>query len=200
MAKLVTLKVGEGNWEQGFSIILQIAEEGKPTYTEVSGRLPGALDIPQNYDQWQLSYRHLPVVVRLTAPATQITNVSTTADCRQTLQTLQDSLNRWLNSESFRPPRERLLENLNRSEPIRFIIQTKDGYLRRLPWNLIEFFDHYPNAEVAIGSPIFQRVVSPPPLAESLEFWRFWAIAKGLTSQPIASSWRICRGLRRFSW
>jgi hypothetical protein len=180
MAKLVTVKLGEGNWEQGFPVILQIAEEGSPPSIEVTGRLPSAPEIPQNYDQWQSSYRHLPVVVRLTAPATQITNVSTTADCRQTLQTLQDSLKRWLNSESFRPVRERLLENLNRSEPIRFIIQAGDGYLRRLPWNLIEFFDHYPKSEVAIAAPVFEKIVSPPSPTKRLRILAILGNSEGI--------------------
>ncbi|UGS08561.1 MULTISPECIES: CHAT domain-containing protein, partial [Microcystis] len=180
MAKLVTVKLGEGNWEQGFPVILQIAEEGSPPSIEVTGKLPSAPEIPQNYDQWQSSYRHLPVVVRLTAPATQITNVSTTADCRQTLQTLQDSLKRWLNSESFRPVRERLLENLNRSEPIRFIIQAGDGYLRRLPWNLIEFFDHYPKLEVAIAAPVFEKIVSPPPPTKRLRILAILGNSEGI--------------------
>ncbi|NCQ84242.1 MAG: CHAT domain-containing protein [Microcystis aeruginosa W13-18] len=180
MAKLVTVKLGEGNWEQGFPVILQIAEEGSPPSIEVTGKLPSAPEIPQNYDQWQSSYRHLPVVVRLTAPATQITNVSTTADCRQTLQTLQDSLKRWLNSESFRPVRERLLENLNRSEPIRFIIQAGDGYLRRLPWNLIEFFDHYPKSEVAIAAPVFEKIVSPPSPTKRLRILAILGHSEGI--------------------
>lgn len=180
MVKLVTVKLGEGNWEQGFPVILQIAEEGSPPSIEVTGRLPSAPEIPQNYDQWQSSYRHLPVVVRLTAPATQITNVSTTADCRQTLQTLQDSLKSWLNSESFRPVRERLLENLNRSEPIRFIIQAGDGYLRRLPWNLIEFFDHYPKLEVAIAAPVFEKIVSPPSPTKRLRILAILGNSEGI--------------------
>jgi len=180
MAKLVTVKLGEGNWEQGFPVILQIAEEGSPPSIEVTGKLPSAPEIPQNYDQWQSSYRHLPVVVRLTAPATQITNVSTTADCRQTLQTLQDSLKRWLNSESFRPVRERLLENLNRSEPIRFIIQAGDGYLRRLPWNLIEFFDHYPKLEVAIAASFFEKIVSPPSPTKRLRILAILGNSEGI--------------------
>ncbi|NCR74921.1 MAG: CHAT domain-containing protein [Microcystis aeruginosa K13-06] len=180
MVKLVTVKLGEGNWEQGFPVILQIAEEGSPPSIEVTGKLPSAPEIPQNYDQWQSSYRHLPVVVRLTAPATQITNVSTTADCRQTLQTLQDSLKRWLNSESFRPVRERLLENLNRSEPIRFIIQAGDGYLRRLPWNLIEFFDHYPKLEVAIAASFFEKIVSPPSPTKRLRILAILGNSEGI--------------------
>lgn len=32
MVKLVTVKLGDGNWEQGFSVILQIAEEGSPPF------------------------------------------------------------------------------------------------------------------------------------------------------------------------
>ncbi|NET56715.1 MAG: CHAT domain-containing protein [Symploca sp. SIO2E6] len=159
MTKLVTIKLGEGSWKQGFPVILQIAEEGSFPYLEIPGRLPSAPEIPQYYDQWQSSYRHLPTILRLTAPAAQITNVSTTADCRQTLENLRDSLNRWLHSESFRPLRDRLLQNLSRSESIRFIIQARDSYVQRLPWHLTELFEEYTESEVAIGALLFEPIV-----------------------------------------
>jgi hypothetical protein len=164
MGKLVVIKMGEGDWDKGFPVILQIGEERKQPSVEITGRLPGVPEIPQYYEEWQSLYRHLPVVARLVAPAIQVTNVAIPKDCHQKVQVLRNNLNHWLDSETFRPLKEQLLENLDRSESIRVIIQTRDWYMQRLPWHLLDFFDHFPKAEVAISAPVYEKV--PEPVAK----------------------------------
>lgn len=181
MTKLVLIKLGDGNWERGFSATLQIAREGEPPSLEITGRLPADPEIPQNYDEWQWKYRHLPVILRLTAPATQITNVSNAAACRQALQNLRENLNHWLNSESFRPLKEGLLEKLHPSEPIRFIIQGEDRYLRRLPWHLWDFFDRYSQAELAISPTTYQESApSPVPAQQQVRILAILGSSEGI--------------------
>ncbi len=161
MAKLVILKIGDRNFEQEFPVILQVGEDGVPPSTEVTGKLPPNSEIVEYYEQWRLIYRRLVVGRRLEKVNNQITSSSELIEliesCKNAAKILSSSLQDWLNSETFRPIKDRLQQNLNRSEPIRFIIQTSDLHLRRLPWHLWEFFDWYSHAEVALSSPDYEN-------------------------------------------
>ncbi|OCR02030.1 hypothetical protein BCD67_07590 [Oscillatoriales cyanobacterium USR001] len=161
MAKLVILKIGDGNFKQGFPVILQVGEDGVPPSTEVTGKLPPNSEIVEYYEQWRLIYRRLVVGRRLEKVNNQITSSSELIElienCRNAAQSLSSSLQNWLNSETFRPIKEQLLEKLHPSEPIRFIIQTSDLDLRRLPWHLWKFFARYSYAEVALSSPDYEN-------------------------------------------
>ena len=160
--KLVIIKVGKGDLRQGFPVTLQIGAENTLPFAEITGDLSPAPDILEQYNQWRSAYRKsLLACLRIKVPASQVTNFSTTEfieECNQSAESLRNSLNVWLNSESFRPVKERLLEKLNPSESIRVILQTENLQLRRLPWNLWEFFDRYPKAEFALSFPVYERV------------------------------------------
>jgi hypothetical protein len=155
VGKLVVLKLGDGSFEQGFSVTLQIGDESARPSTEVTGILPANVEILQTYQQWQLAYRQLGLRSRLSAPSGQVTNVSMREDCNQAAQLLRDSLNRWLTTEPFRVIREKLLEKLSPSNEIRMVLQTKDLQLQRLPWHLWDFFERYPKAEAAFSAPVY---------------------------------------------
>ncbi len=162
MGRTVVFKIVEGNFQQGFRIILQISKDGESFPTEFLGQLSENADIPRYYEAWQSSYRQLPISRRLDAPKTQVINASEIIDqCREAAQALEKSLNAWLDSEVFRPLKEQLLEKLNRSEPIRVFIQTQDSLLRRLPWHLWNFFDRYEKAEVVLSTPTFDPTYNP---------------------------------------
>jgi hypothetical protein len=156
VGKLVVLKLGDGSFEQGFSVTLQIGDESARPSTEVAGILPANVEILQAYQQWQLAYRQLGMRSRLSALSGQVTNVSTREDCNRAAQILRDSLNRWLTTEPFRVIREKLLEKLSPSNEIRMVLQTKDLQLQRLPWHLWDFFERYPKAEAALSAPIYE--------------------------------------------
>ena len=153
--KVVVINLGEGNWERGFPVMLQIGEEGDRTFMQFKGRLPGAGDIPQHYETWQFAYRRLPEILRLDIPNKQVSNVSKPENCHRAARVLQNSLNIWLNSELFRPIKDRLQQTLNPSERIRVIIQTEDFYGKRLPWHLWDLFERYPKAEVSLSALAF---------------------------------------------
>ncbi|MEW6498577.1 MAG: CHASE2 domain-containing protein, partial [Cyanobacteriota bacterium] len=158
MGKLVVLKLGEGSFKQGFAVTLQIGDDEHHPCLETIGKLPPIPEIPQYYTAWATNYRRLGLRSRLEASVAQVTNVSKVESCCNAAQFLRDRLNDWLASEPFRPIREKLLEQLSPSDEIRLIVQTENIWLRRLPWHLWEFCDRYPKAEIAIGSPIFERV------------------------------------------
>lgn len=155
MSKLIIIKLGEGSFESGFSVTLQMGEEAKRPNLEIIGKLPASVEIPQYYHSWATSYRQLGLRSRLEASSAQITNVSKLETCDKCAQELRNSLNRWLASESFRPIREKLLERLMPAEPIRIIIQTENTILRRLPWHLWDLCDRYSQAEIALSAPIY---------------------------------------------
>ncbi|MEG3844009.1 CHAT domain-containing protein [Microcoleus sp. herbarium14] len=158
MSKLVILKIGAGELEQGFPVTLQISEDGYFPLTEIRGRLPPAPEIYQHYSSWQLAYNTLRLGIRrLERRFAEVTNFSM-VDIKEKAQILSLSLNMWLNSELFRPIKEQLLVNLAPSDEFRFIIQTGDTRLRQLPWHLWNFFELYNKAEVAFSANQYRRV------------------------------------------
>ncbi|HEY9822376.1 MAG TPA: CHASE2 domain-containing protein [Candidatus Sericytochromatia bacterium] len=158
MGKLVVLKLGEGSFEQGFPVTLQIGEEGKHPSLEITGKLPSTPEIPQFYTGWATSYRCLGLRSRLEASKAQVTNVSKLENCYNAARILGDRLNAWLHSDSFRLIREKLLEQLMPSEEIRLIIQTENSLLRRLPWHLWDLCDRYPKVEIALSAPVYEQI------------------------------------------
>ena len=166
MGKLVVLIVGEGSFEQGFPVTLRLGEEGKNPSMEITGRLAPSLEIPQYYSGWATSYRHLGLPSRLEPVAAQVTNVSKLESCSKAAQNLRDRFNTWLDSELFRPIREKLLEQLMPCNEIRLIIQTENLWLRRLPWHLWDLCARYPKMEIALSATVYERIeqlVPPHP-------------------------------------
>ncbi len=173
MAKWVFFKLGDGDFEQGFPVTLQIWDDGDlvarylPTTArpgvEITGKLPPAPDILQHYTCWQSAYRGLGLNPRLEAEAAQVTNVSVTDDCYNAAQKLLNNMNAWLKAESFRSIREKLLEKFMPSDEVRVILQVEDIRLQRLPWHLWDWFELYPKAEIALGASTYERVVQPSP-------------------------------------
>lgn len=177
MTKLVVFKLGDGDFELGFPVTLQIGEDGDPAFgraalsrysqsVETTGWLPPAPEIPQNYHRWQAAYRGLGQHSRLEAIANQVTNIAIVEDCSSAAQMLRDSLNVWLRSESFRSVRETLLEQLMKSEEVRILLQTQDMQLQRLPWHLCDLFERYHKAEIALSSPVYEAGLPSSPNAK----------------------------------
>lgn len=164
--KIVFLKF-QGDLNTGFTVILQIALEGANPFVESTAKLSPAPDLILLYSQWQSAYyRSLQASVRLDIPDTQITNFSRhnfLQECDELAQRLKVYLNNWLdNCETFRPVKEKLLEQLTPSDLIRVIFQTEDRYLRRLPFQLWNFFDSYYHAEFSLSTSAYNRIESPP--------------------------------------
>lgn len=165
MGKLVIFEIGEGSFERGFPVKARIGEEGQLHSAEISGRLPPAPVIPQKYYEWQSTYRNLPSNWLISVPETQITNVSTLEACHDAAQQFQGIFNEWLNQPSARQLERRLLQKVGEWEDVRFILQTQDSLLRRIPWHLWEvFYDSHPQPEIIISSeyePSKNQLTSP---------------------------------------
>uniref|UniRef100_B8HUE7 Extracellular ligand-binding receptor n=1 Tax=Cyanothece sp. (strain PCC 7425 / ATCC 29141) TaxID=395961 RepID=B8HUE7_CYAP4 len=152
MSKWVVFKFGEGSFEQGFAVTLQIGEAGQIPFLQVAGRLPPAPDIPIIYAQWQTNYRSLGGRSRIQFPDAQTTHVSYREKCQQAAQTLEKSLNQWLRSEEFQPIRESVIEHLNRNDALQLFLQIPELSLQRLPWHLCELFERFTNTEIILST------------------------------------------------
>jgi CHASE2 domain-containing sensor protein len=167
MSKLVTLKINRSSGGDGYAVTLRIEDQLitpqgvlLQPQIESDGKLPPAPEMLQDYSQWQQSYRHLDLRYRLEAiegQVTQISRVDLITACEQTACRFQQSFDRWLNSDSFRRIRETLLGNVSHTEAARFILQTEDTTLQRLPWQLGDIFEKYPQAEVMLASPTYSK-------------------------------------------
>ncbi|MEY3866936.1 MAG: hypothetical protein RLZZ338_827, partial [Cyanobacteriota bacterium] len=172
MGKLVVIKIGKGSFDQGFPVTLYIGEEGAPFPASLDGNLPDEPQLPLLYDEWKLEYYEfiygrqtkLPTLkekkegkIQKSSPQDFIDGVNTSA--LKLIKTLND----WLNSETFRPIKERLLQQLQSDDTVQMIIQTEEPTLRRLPWCQWDWFEDYTKAEVAISLPNNER---PPQLVQ----------------------------------
>ena len=153
MSKLVILKLGQGSLDRGFPVNMQMSKDGSHLKTGLDGSLPAAPELRQRLQKWRNTYRS-GTRGRLEA-VKGVTNSSDYSDIDQPFTT---SINDWINSQSFREIREKLLQQLSRDDEVRVIVQTEDSDLRRLPWHLWKFFDDYPKAEFALSAPTFGEI------------------------------------------
>lgn len=160
MYKRVILKVGEGTFQKGFPVSLQIGIENLIPEIEIFGSLPPAVELQSCYKRWQISYHRLGLPYRLEAKKGFITNVSKLDDCHDLASQLQKLMNLWLADASFREIREKLLEQLHPADIIRLVLQTHCKEVERLPWHLWDFFDRYPKAELALGASSYELLAS----------------------------------------
>ncbi len=183
MGKLVILKLGEGNFEQGFPVTLQIGDENARPAVEVTGELPPDPEIKHYYYRWQSIYLNLKLPARPIGLPKKQAQTPTLEECQQVAEELKVRFNTWLQSESFRPIREKWLEKLMPSENVRVILQTKDLRLQKLPWHLWEILEHYPNTEIALSAPAYEEVTHLPPGAGMVKILAILGNSQGIDTQ-----------------
>ena len=151
MSKLVVLKLGKGNWQEGFSNVnIQVSEPNYPMSLQLNGSLPPDPKLWDDYQQWRSLYEALSENIRLrrhrnsmssmmefdTEEVTHISDGEFLYLCEQ----LETQLNQWLSTESFSRIERQLRSHVNVSDEIRLIIETENEELRRFPWHLWHFF------------------------------------------------------------
>ncbi len=182
MGKLVLLKLGEGSLEQGFPVTLQLGEEGRRPVVETRGRLSAASDLHQAHQQWAIAYRNLSQRLRLETEAIQVSDARR-EDCHQAARVLAERLNHWLYADSFRPIREKLLEQLMPSDQVRVILQTENPEVRRLPWHLWDFCDRYPKTEIALGAAVYEQTAAERPVKSGVSMLAILGDSTGIDTQ-----------------
>ncbi len=144
---IVTLKIREGSFTTGFPVTLLIAQEGLPPELEINSELPPTPNIPKQYSLWQAYYLLF------------LANYSYAENCEHASSQLLKSLNDWLDADAFRILKEKFLAKLNPFDEIRILIQTENIQLQCLPWHLVNWFQLYTKAEIAISHPNYEKEV-----------------------------------------
>ncbi|MDF5706626.1 MAG: CHASE2 domain-containing protein [Nostoc sp. S4] len=181
MSKLVILNLGKGNLHSGFSFVsVQLfyeksveerLEEGNSQWNQLQGNLPASPTLVDLYRRWQLLYeliyesRYINLGLRQSQPSDEdikihdadVTHFSD-VDFYEVCHELQKQIDIWLDAEEFRHIERQLRMQLSSDDEIRFIIQTEDILLRKLPWHLWCFFNDYPKAEVGLSSIEFETI------------------------------------------
>jgi CHASE2 domain-containing sensor protein len=165
MSKLVVINLGSGNLQSGCpNVTAQISQAVSDRYpTKFTGGLPPAPEIDQLYRHWQLLYcefyreRSALPTRAITIEPGGVTHFSE-LEFSDISQRLKLQLNGWLNSESFLPIDRKLSREIHPSDEVRVIIETNDDSLRRLPWHLWNFFEDYPQAEIALSVQEYERI------------------------------------------
>lgn len=161
MEKLVFLKLEIGNFNQGFKVTLDIAQEGNfPHIIGVSGSLRQAPEVAESYRDWQAKYCRLESGYRRkrlyfteenSSDEESREPESSVQDCYEAAEKLKINFQNWLKCEEFRLIEEELFTDLSKSDEIRVILQTENELLRKLPWEVWNFFQRFPNAELGIS-------------------------------------------------
>jgi WD40 repeat protein len=170
MTKLVTLEMGDGDFESGFQVTVRIGEEGEYPSVVFSGRLPAKAtqtpSILDYYQCWLNRYKELDKRLRgVPIRANAGDNVQLTMQSQDSATAFKAAFKNWLASsdKDFQSMREKLCQELgDKSTEIRVIIQTKDTVLKKLPWHEWDLFaNQYTNAEIAVGATEFEKTILP---------------------------------------
>lgn len=162
MSKLVVLSLGQGDLESGFPTVTAILSQHDDARTmKFAGSLPPAPEIEQIYTRWRVLYEALTQSLgqsfRIEIIPEEVVQVSA-LEFSDLCQQLQIQIDKWLNTEEFRRIDRQLRREFNPSDEIRFLIETNNIKLRRIPWHLWNFFDDYPKAEVGLSNREFRSV------------------------------------------
>ncbi len=166
MSRFVTLNLAQGDWRQGFSlVIVQLWETGGSIPMRSTGSLPPAPELFELHRKWRLFYEALCSRLgwrqKHVSPSIEIepdgVNHVSPEKFRVLCQELKEALNQWLKADQFRSIDQMLRTYLSPGEDIRIMIETEDALLRRFPWRLWEFFEDYPRAELAIAAQTYSR-------------------------------------------
>jgi CHASE2 domain-containing sensor protein len=169
MTKLVVLNLGKGDFRQGFSTVtVQLWENSDRIPIQILACLPPSSEIPELYRRWQLLYcllneallRGRSVTVdeesEVEIEEEDITNISL-MEFDHLCDELKSKINLWLKSPSFIHIEQKLRTKLAPSDEIRFIIETENDQVRRIPWHLWNFFEDYQHAVACLGSSEFEN-------------------------------------------
>lgn len=154
----VVLKINDGNFTEGFTLYLQILEDGAIIREDYSlPPIPPAPNIPELYCAWQNLSRQNSR--QLQAVTGQLTHISLTT-CQDTASKLEAYCREWFNHIAFNSVRDRILANVppqiisTSKQSLPIIIESNRNQpeidiIRRLPWHLWDLFNKLTYAEFA---------------------------------------------------
>ncbi|MFN7865014.1 MAG: ABC transporter substrate-binding protein, partial [bacterium] len=157
MSRVVILKIGDGSFETGFSVTLEIRDNHLLIAPFAEGKLVPNLDIAAALQNYRRAYYHWvesQPSLGITVPHSMITHAAV-GDPRDNLKkatkTLKDSLNEWLNSSSLSSIQNQILFHTGTQSEVRFFIQTTHFDLQQIPWECWNFLHKwFPDVEIAL--------------------------------------------------
>ncbi|MBZ8179753.1 CHAT domain-containing protein [Oscillatoria salina] len=162
MGKLVVLNLAEGDFDRGFTVIVEIGEENARPEVKMAGKLPPAPRLTELVKQWQEDFQNKvnPKYSRTAGDRARATSRQTIKrNSLNSARNLEVEFNTWLNSgePDWQKIRDKLQQKLHRDDEIRVIIQTDNDRMRRLPWSVWNLFAlEYKKAEIALSTPNYQ--------------------------------------------
>jgi|GEM_PF-7105264 len=179
--KLVILIIGDGDFEKGFPVTLHIRSVGGQLVSGCTGILPPAPDVLSSYNNWQSYYRESlnGYLHRQMEIKRGVTNFSWDS-VEHLAETLANSLNSWLGSESFRSIVDWLYSKLSSTDEIRVFIATENPFLRRLPWHIWGFFENYPKTELAFIFSEYTKIKQSTHLRNKVRIFALLGTATGI--------------------
>lgn len=183
MSKLIIFSFEVGTVQNGFPAVIAQFWEGERHPMKFVGRLPAAPELAETYRTWQSLYIALcqcfSTASRIKVNPTGVTNISE-VEFGTVCQRLAMQINRWLGTEAFRSIEMQLRTHLHPSDEIRVLIETHDPLLQRLPWQLWNFFDTYPKAEIGISAPTYQRPQTNDRASDKVKILAIFGDSEGI--------------------
>ncbi len=178
MTKAVLINLGSGNLHSGFpTVTVQLWVSGYSRPQQFVGSLPAAPILVKLYRHWQSIYTHIySKLVDAQEFRRQLVDESVDEDDELEIETeginnisqfsfdevcqnLKQNLNSWLSTPDFLYIDRQVRSQLDRESEIQVTLETNDNLLRRLPWHCWEFFEDYPQAELALSQQTYIRQV-----------------------------------------
>ncbi len=173
MKKIISLRLGQGNFQSGFSQILLKLYAGEELLEEIdTGSLPPNEEIEKTYQKWQCLYEafigtgggfldgdfdsaSIGFKPRILEFAEDNIERGSQESAAELTAYMIEIINQWLNSSEFQLIDQALRTNINTKDEVVLVIQTDNDILRKLPWHEWNFFKKYTKAEVVLSAPKF---------------------------------------------
>ena len=148
----VILGFGNGNVENGCErITVEVRGDDEKLIARNDGSLPPSPQLWELYNSWKSSFiKHFGGRIILSKKPGSSSS-QRKMELNQCIEQFPREFNKWLLTDGFRQIEKLLRDYLNFDVPVSFTVEAEDNQLRRLPWNLWEFFEDYPNAEPAMA-------------------------------------------------
>ncbi|MEM6402896.1 MAG: CHAT domain-containing protein, partial [Cyanobacteria bacterium P01_D01_bin.116] len=202
MNKVVLINFGSGNLHDGFPrVTVQLWVSGYSRPQQFIGSLPAAPILAILYQNWQTIYtsicsrlansqefgRQLTLELvdedidddELEIKAEGINNISQFS-FDEICENLNQNLNSWLNSSGFSSIERQVRLQLDRESEIQVTLETSDNLIRRLPWHCWQFFEDYPQAELALSQPTYIRQIQKQQETEKVRILAVLGSTQGI--------------------
>ncbi|OKH56056.1 hypothetical protein NIES2101_02040 [Calothrix sp. HK-06] len=149
MRKLVYLKL-DGELLQGVRATLTIKQDNQTNYIEITGNLPVNSILSKVFHKWKSEYNSVYASRIIPKGVKYASNWR--LECNIAANELRNQLNQWLLSDSFRPIRDKCLQQFVVNNEVLLLIRTSNQTLLKLPWHQWDLVEKNTHVEVALST------------------------------------------------